>query len=478
MEQGNLVAAGSPTKQFFVDMLTRDIDIKDAILDLLDNCLDGVVRSKGPDKDPKEQYYSGYEARINITDNSFSISDNCGGIPLEVAQKYAFRMGRAPELGAKDNLPTVGVYGIGMKRAIFKIGECSIIETRNANESYRVTVNEEWKSNEGNWDFPIELIPIDQGLEKGTTITVTKLNENIKNLWSSGQNLIFFIDDLKKSIQESYSFIMQKGFQITVNSVELFPSPIQLLISSPEETNGLKPYIFEKNYYEGNVNVKLVLGFYKPLQTAEEDEEIAESKRTSAQAGWTITCNDRVVIYNDKTHLTGWGEAGVPSYHTQFIGICGVVMFQSADPKLLPMTTTKRGIDLSSPIYADIKNTMRDSLKLFTGYTNKWKGRIKEERDISSKAQKVSVLDVFTNTSSYGIELKTRSNENVFKPDLPSPNKDTKIKFIRYSKSEDEIRILSQYLFGEYNENDISPSKVGERAFDRVYEGMGDESHE
>ena len=44
MEQGNLVAAGSPTKQFFVDMLTRDIDIKDAILDLLDNCLDGVVR--------------------------------------------------------------------------------------------------------------------------------------------------------------------------------------------------------------------------------------------------------------------------------------------------------------------------------------------------------------------------------------------------------------------------------------------------
>ena len=153
-------------------------------------------------------------------------------------------------------------------------------------------------------------------------------------------------------------------------------------------------------------------------------------------------------------------------------------MFQSADPKLLPMTTTKRGIDLSSPIYADIKNTMRDSLKLFTGYTNKWKGRIKEERDISSKAQKVSVLDVFTNTSSYGIELKTRSNENVFKPDLPSPNKDTKIKFIRYSKSEDEIRILSQYLFGEYNENDISPSKVGERAFDRVYEGMGDESHE
>lgn len=31
----------SPTKNFFVEMLTRDIDLKDAILDLLDNCFAG-----------------------------------------------------------------------------------------------------------------------------------------------------------------------------------------------------------------------------------------------------------------------------------------------------------------------------------------------------------------------------------------------------------------------------------------------------
>jgi len=34
----------SPTKQFFVSMLTRDINLADAILDLLDNCLDGALR--------------------------------------------------------------------------------------------------------------------------------------------------------------------------------------------------------------------------------------------------------------------------------------------------------------------------------------------------------------------------------------------------------------------------------------------------
>lgn len=36
-------AQASPTKQFFVSMLTRDISLADAILDLLDNCLDGAM---------------------------------------------------------------------------------------------------------------------------------------------------------------------------------------------------------------------------------------------------------------------------------------------------------------------------------------------------------------------------------------------------------------------------------------------------
>ena len=41
-----LYAKTSPSKSFFVDMLTRDIELKDALLDLLDNCMDGVVRQR------------------------------------------------------------------------------------------------------------------------------------------------------------------------------------------------------------------------------------------------------------------------------------------------------------------------------------------------------------------------------------------------------------------------------------------------
>ena len=105
-----------PVKSFFIEMLTRDIELVDAILDLLDNCVDGILRTEGNSLDEKP--YDGFNAKIMFDENSFSISDNCGGIPWKL-HDYAFRMGKDPK-DRDPNLQTIGVYGIGMKRAIFK----------------------------------------------------------------------------------------------------------------------------------------------------------------------------------------------------------------------------------------------------------------------------------------------------------------------------------------------------------------------
>jgi len=45
MSNENTIFA-NPTKAFFVRMLTRDIELSDAILYLLDNCVDGIVRQQ------------------------------------------------------------------------------------------------------------------------------------------------------------------------------------------------------------------------------------------------------------------------------------------------------------------------------------------------------------------------------------------------------------------------------------------------
>src|SRR4051812_40964415 len=104
----------SPTKAFFVYMLTRDISLSDAILDLVDNSLDGVLRDGAPTPD-----YTRYSVELDITAESFQITDNAGGIPRDVARESAFRMGREILDTRDDNKETIGMYGVGLKRAIF-----------------------------------------------------------------------------------------------------------------------------------------------------------------------------------------------------------------------------------------------------------------------------------------------------------------------------------------------------------------------
>ena len=51
-----------------------------------------------------------------------------------------------------------------------------------------------------------------------------------------------------------------------------------------------------------------------PRQIATEEEiasEQEEVRYSSIDAGWTVICNDRAVLYCDRSELTGWGEAGI-----------------------------------------------------------------------------------------------------------------------------------------------------------------------
>ncbi len=98
-------------------MLPRDIKLEDAILDLIDNCVDGAMRqqkSKLKQKTP----FKGYFAKLRLSADGFEITDNCGGIPKDYVEE-AFSLGR-PKVDKDKDLPTIGMYGIGMKRAVFK----------------------------------------------------------------------------------------------------------------------------------------------------------------------------------------------------------------------------------------------------------------------------------------------------------------------------------------------------------------------
>ena len=67
-QEGLSTVDASPVKSFFVSMLTRDIKLEEAILDLLDNCVDGILRSGGG-KGAKP--YEGFKAKIEFNADFF-----------------------------------------------------------------------------------------------------------------------------------------------------------------------------------------------------------------------------------------------------------------------------------------------------------------------------------------------------------------------------------------------------------------------
>ena len=140
MNQENDKAIAIPTKQFFVSMLTRDISLSDAILDLIDNCLDGALRSS-PEGNVD---YSKYSISITLSADKFCIHDNCGGIPRETAKNYAFKMGREPDDERDSTTETIGMYGVGMKRAIFKMGRDALVRTLCKDDAFEVPISSDW----------------------------------------------------------------------------------------------------------------------------------------------------------------------------------------------------------------------------------------------------------------------------------------------------------------------------------------------
>lgn len=452
-----------PTKRFFIDMLTRDIELQDAILDLLDNCVDGVQRSNKGKLDPDEPY-SGYWAKVEFSADHFAISDNCGGIPIDLAKRYAFMLGRPKEEDTEDaDIPTVGMYGIGMKRAIFKMGREAIVISHTKTESYQVRISPAWMSDDQNWKLPLELIALPFE-DTGTRIEVKQLSKGV-SLHFTQAGTSPFSKTLAELIGHHFSFIIRKGFEITVNGEAVSAKPFSLLWSEDNTPvhERIEPYLYKTD--RENVEIRLAVGFHTPMISNEELDEEQKTKRSKEDAGWTIICNDRVVVYNDKSRLTGWGESGVPSYHSQFIGIAGVVVFKSNDAWKLPITTTKRGLDTSSDLYLYIKDFMKEGLKRFTNYTNTWKSNESEERRISANTRSVPMEELLFSEHKdvTWTKVHNRANELKYAPSLAVPIESDPRKQVKFSRKLSEIKIVSKKLF---DDPDIPPSQVGDACFE------------
>ena len=370
------IANAQPTKEFFVHMITKDISLKDCILDLIDNCLDGARRTSQATND--ELKYKGFRASLNITSEEFSIEDNCGGISISNAIDYAFRFGRNPNSPAEGDY-SIGLYGIGMKRAIFKIGKNIRINSSTASESFTCNIFvDEWLIHD-KWEFELE---DDEINGTRTKIFIVDLHDGISKEFDDSA----FINGLISVIARDYALFIESGFEIFVNDREVQGNNYKVRTS--EE---FQPY--RNKYHDSGVQVEILAGMASlPPNSSDPSDRVDPDS-----SGWFVVCNDRVVLAADKTDRTVWGNDGFTRWHPQYNGFLGMVLFNSRNPNLLPWTTTKRDIDRSSPMYRRALTKMRLATSDWTEYTTRRKVDLEKAKVIERETSNTTIFTVSEN---------------------------------------------------------------------------------
>lgn len=458
---------GGPTKRFFVSMLTKDIELSDAILDLVDNCVDGAMRSQKLEVGA-ESNFDGFSASLTINENQFLLKDNCGGIPQEHISD-AFHLGR-PKVEKDGHLPTIGMFGIGMKRAIFKIARSASVISISNDGKNEVTYSEEWLNpNNDDWNLPIEKTESGENADFGVEIKVDALKPDISHRFGQSS----YLESLKEDLSRHFGYIMQKGFVINVNGepLDAITLPLRAEDYDGRKEKALLPFDFE--FEKDAVKIRVTVGLFRPLVHEQEiDEEAIQPSERRDIAGISVICNDRVVVLQDKSRITGWGEGGTPRYHPQFRAIAGLISIYSADAEKLPLSTTKRGLDATSEYYLIAREQSIAGIKIFTDFTNKWKGNERGANEFFQSAKKKDAKTGIALAQNYGKVVRGMEGAKRFKPDLPTPQKTSRTSRISFTKSKDDIEAVSLKLFGD---TDAKPSAVGEEAFDRILKETSDE---
>ncbi len=449
----NKRARAAPTKRFFVEMITRDITLEDSILDLIDNSIDSAWKLSGSHQLTLEDStdLSKFEISVSVSENLFRIHDNCGGMTLNDAIDHAFNFGRPNSIDSEDY--TIGVYGIGMKRAIFKIGRKILIrstfnEKNGSILSFSVPINvREWiEEDKPPWDF--DIAESEHLRDEGVDIEVQDLTAAASDSFGNQA----FVERLKQTIARDYALHLERGLRIRVNGKNI--DGVQLEFLSSDDFVPMR-YSYEES--DPPVKVEIIGGMAaKPTEGTEPDDL---NRREYNRFGWYVACNGRIVLAADKSSVAGWGLDNWPNWHPQYAGFLGIVLFSASDANHLPLTTTKRSVDVTSEVFLRARPHMRKLTKEWTSYTNLRKQAIEEAKMKEQLASAVQIRNVI-------------HRNDVLLPQISSNTPKQSLANVHYSVATVRMKALAKAL----GKSTMTYRDVGIKSFEYTYDDfVGDE---
>jgi len=381
--------------------------------------------------------------------------NNCGGMTIEIARKYAFRFGRAKD--APNIKHSVGQFGVGMKRALFKIGRQICIKSTTENSRFEMDINvDEWASQK-EWEFRFKTVEENEKTypedEWGTTIIVTKLRESVSKEFASATTY----KNLKLEIENKIQYPLSRGLNISVNNTSLDFDDLTFF-DNPKLTPSHWKHSY-KSKGKPSVDVSIYCG-------------LGDSK-VKVDAGWHVFCNGRLILRGDKSSKTGWGdkagEISIPGFHGQYNMFRGYVFFDSDTPSQLPWDTKKTGVNEDSEVWKATKQ----ELKRMALPVKNFLDALKQEKDRKDKADDDTSgpLQVLVDSSQQESirNVKTRMLFELPKVEKAKQSQGPKMGKISFQKPLKEIEAAKGLLRAK------NRTEIGEMVFDYFMEQEADD---
>jgi len=437
-------ASAFPTKRFFLEMFTRDISFEDCILDLIDNSIDALVRTRDLDisaqiltddngKPPARSSLPRIDVRCS--QKQVTIRDTCGGVSYNQAKNDIFTFGHKADLPRGQ----LGAYGIGMKRAIFKIGNRFEMESCTPESGFKAKLDDigKWAQKDGakrDWVIPLYRKPRASSLaDARTVITISDINEDVKHVLANPHardNSIY------RAISRTYALFLNRFVRVTLNGKQVRPEDLPLGSSSDIEPA-------RQQFDHGPVKVTLI---------GTLASRAAGRKWEADNAGWYVFCNGRITVRADKSDLTGWGTRDMPEFHSKYRGFLGIAYFSSTNPLSLPWTTTKRGVNRESPVYQEARKRMAELGRPVIRFLNEMYPSEPQaeshERSIAKKLGTTSFRSLADReTSEFQVKKKRRRRQTTVS--------------IQYKAEMSDVKRVAKY----FRKPNMAASEVGERTF-------------